>query len=275
MSSVLGTNMFTYCNNNPVNQTDPEGTNAYWLQFGDAVKVGPAKFGHTSLLLQDAYNNWWYFYWGPKHVILRPCGKDTFSNTYSLTSYLCGFDPRPHHNYYVYATNVINDKYDIRYKSGSDYYLKCHDKSVTGWMYFLGNFTDSFKYAKTLLTNLYINSNATQLIKKVYENGKATYIYDVCAKTFPSNNVNQIVPDHIIPADYYYSEIKLNSNYKGNLRGYAGLSYNCVQVSMEILLKGTFSGTYHIYYKKLLEIYGHFWEFDMSPNNVYNELKIL
>lgn len=165
MSSVLGTNMFTYCNNNPVNQTDPEGTNAYWLQFGDAVKVGPAKFGHTSLLLQDAYNNWWYFYWGPKHVILRPCGKDTFSNTYSLTSYLCGFDPRPHHNYYVYATNVFVDSEDIN--GIGDYALKCHDGMIKankndsgdGIIRFYGNFATSFKYAKNLLESLYSNSN--------------------------------------------------------------------------------------------------------------------
>lgn len=121
-------------------------------------------------------------------------------------------------------------------------------------MYFLGNFTNSFNCALTLLTNLYANSNATQLIKKVYENGKATYIYDVCAKTIPSNNVNQIVPDHIIPVDYY-SEIKLNSNYTGNIRNYDFLSYNCVQVSTYILLEGTFSGHYQTYRMKIENTY--------------------
>ena len=102
MSNIFGTNMFTYCNNNPVNQIDPEGTDAIWLQFGDAV--GGA--GHTSLLLQDDANTWWYFYWGPKHVILRPCGKDGFTLP-ELNSYLTGFDPRPHHNYYVISYNDI------------------------------------------------------------------------------------------------------------------------------------------------------------------------
>ena len=32
MSSIFGTSMFAYCNNNPVNQVDPEGTDAIWLQ---------------------------------------------------------------------------------------------------------------------------------------------------------------------------------------------------------------------------------------------------
>ena len=65
-----------------------------------------------------------YFYWGPKHVILRPCGKDDFSLS-GLNSYLTGFDLRPKHNYYVYATNVISDNEDIGYGFGDDkYYMK-------------------------------------------------------------------------------------------------------------------------------------------------------
>lgn len=81
-----------------------------------------------------------YFYWGPKHVILRPCGKDDFSLS-GLNSYLTGFDLRPKHNYYVYATNVISDNEDIGYGFGDDkYYMKNHDKSITNWLYFLGDF---------------------------------------------------------------------------------------------------------------------------------------
>ena len=38
-SNIFGTNMFAYCNNNPVNQLDPEGTDAYWVQFGNAVRL--------------------------------------------------------------------------------------------------------------------------------------------------------------------------------------------------------------------------------------------
>ena len=38
-SNIFETNMFAYCNNNPVNQRDPEGTDAYWVQFGNAVRL--------------------------------------------------------------------------------------------------------------------------------------------------------------------------------------------------------------------------------------------
>lgn len=38
-SNIFGTNMFAYCNNNPVNQIDPEGTDAYMVQFGNAVRL--------------------------------------------------------------------------------------------------------------------------------------------------------------------------------------------------------------------------------------------
>ena len=89
-----------------------------------------------------------YFYWGPKHVILRPCGKDDFSLS-GLNSYLTGFDLRPKHNYYVYATNVISD----------NDYMKNHDKSITNWLYFLGDFLGDFskayQYVYSLVNNMY------------------------------------------------------------------------------------------------------------------------
>ena len=186
MSNIFGTNMFTYCNNNPVNQIDPEGTDAIWLQFGDAVPLLWWTEGHTSLLLQDDSNVWWYFYWGPKHAILRPCGKDNFSMA-ELNSYLTGFDPRPHHNYYVYATNVIEDYEDVNYSAGSDYFLKCHDGAIDGTIELGGNFSKSYDYALKLLNDLYFNSNATSLIEPIYENGKKIFLYHVCAKVIPNS----------------------------------------------------------------------------------------
>ena len=68
MSNILGTNMFTYCNNNPVNQVDPEGTDAMWVQNPNAVPIGFRSAGHTSVMIEDASNNWWYFYWGPSSI---------------------------------------------------------------------------------------------------------------------------------------------------------------------------------------------------------------
>lgn len=267
-TDIFGTNMFTYCNNDPINQVDPEGTDAYWLQFGDAVTLFVLNYGeyyygeyynycagHTSLLLQDSLHNWWYFYWGPNHVMLRPCSKDNFSLS-ELNSYLSGFDPRPKHNYYVYATNVISDNEDIGYGLGGDkYYMKNHDKSITNWLYFLGDFSKAYQYAYSLVNNMYWNSNATQLKEYVYENGKPIFIYNVCSKKYNKK------------ADRYYLE-ELKTTNENIIKSYDGTGYNCVQVPMEILLKGTYYGSYHVYYNEIYRL-----RKKCIPNDVYYKLR--
>ena len=149
MSNIFGTNMFTYCNNNPVNQIDPEGTDAIWLQNPNAVNLFFGNAGHTSIMLQDATNCWWYFYLGNTDVIFRPCGSDSFSLE-SLNTYLRGFDPRPYHNYYVKS-------YDI----GGTY-----TKSI----YFYGCFYDSFFYVFDRLTDIAKYKGKTVEYDKFYEN---------------------------------------------------------------------------------------------------------
>lgn len=280
MSSIFGTNMFTYCNNNSVNQVDPEGTDAYWLQFEDAVRTGfkhavyydrygvlvveeipEIVFGHTSLLLQDSVNNWWYFYWGPKQAMLRPCGKDNFSLS-ELNSYLTGFDPRPHHNYYVYATNVMPESQDINYSNGSNYYLKLFDFSATHMFKFKGRFNDSYEYAKDILEWLKIKSNATQLCQTIYENGVKYTMYHVCVKSEGDTT-----------SGYYYKDIKLKEGYENNAPGIKRLIYdfssnNCAQVSTEILHKGTFSENYDKYRRRIESLIGSVggkW-----PNNAFD-----
>ena len=254
-SNIFGTNMFAYCNNNWVNQIDPEGTDAYWVQFGNAVNG----MGHTSLLLQDSVNNWWYFYWGPKHAILRPCGKKDFTIE-ELNSYLNGFDPRKGYNLYVYALNAIDSNDDIN--GSGEYATKLHDNSADGLIRLNGNFTKSLKYAKELLEKLYSNSNANQLTKTIYENGKKINIYDVC--NIYKENINQYVPDHTTPAGYHYLEIKGN----GKCKSYDLFSYNCVQASMDILLKGTFYGHYEKQRNIIIKN-----RKGCVPNYIYNKLK--
>ena len=93
-SNILGTNMFAYCNNNPVNQIDPEGTDAIWLQDIDAVKG----CGHTSLMIQDELNFWWFTYWGDTEIAAFHYGHGNINEFNSLIDYC--FDPRQFHNYY-------------------------------------------------------------------------------------------------------------------------------------------------------------------------------
>ena len=228
-TDIFGTNMFTYCNNDPINQIDPEGTDAKWVQFSE----GAGGWGHTSLLLQDDSNNWWYFYWGPKHAILRPCGKDDFTIA-ELNSYLTGFDPRAKHNYYVYAINVFSDVEDIN--RGGDYALKLNDGLVTGGIVFSGNYSGSYEYAVNLLCDLYINSDANQFFKAFMENNKKVLMYDIATKYIES--VNQYVPDNISIIGYHYIDINAN----GKCNSYDLISYNCVEASIDVL---THSGVKH------------------------------
>ncbi len=62
----LSTNMFAYCENNAVMQTDPTGADAWWIQSPKSANG----FGHTSLLIQEKSGYWWYFYWGDKSIQL-------------------------------------------------------------------------------------------------------------------------------------------------------------------------------------------------------------
>lgn len=195
---------------------------------------------------------------GSTQAILRPCGKDNFSVA-ELNSYLTGFDPRPHHNYYVYATNVIKDYEDVNYSAGSDYFLKCHDGAIK----FSGNFKYSFEYAKDLLKRLFINSNANQLCKTIYENGKKYTMYHVCEKVY--------LP-YVGTPIYYYKDIKATNN---KVRSYSITSNNCVQVSIKVLRQGSFSDSSQKYKDKIDEIYKRIILGKMVPNQVYNSLKVI
>ena len=64
--SPLSTNMFAYCENNHLYRLDKNGQDAAWIQAPNSV--GPA--GHTSLLIKEKKDYWWYFYWGPDSIQL-------------------------------------------------------------------------------------------------------------------------------------------------------------------------------------------------------------
>ena len=241
MSSIFGTNMFTYCNNNPVNQVDPEGTDAMWVQFSNAVQIvdsmefnldfklglmefgisittEPVQLGHTSLLVEDDCGVWWYFYWGDKHMFLRPCGTSNFTSVPILNSYLSGFDPRWYHNYYVYATNVFDDSQDTGYNSLNDdpskYNNKVHDGLVTGMMFFTGDFVDSYRYCYE------------QIKKAAKKEGK----HDISKYTFNYHEGNKTI-------GIIHLFNKNSSGEYSNLKYYNVGFRNCVQQTIKALKK--------------------------------------
>ena len=223
-TDIFGTNMFNYCNNDPINQVDPKGTDAIWLQNFDAVSYA----GHTSIMVQDALNTWWYFYWGDTDAIFRPCGNDAFSLE-MLNSYLYGFDPRPHHNYYVKA-------YDI----GGVY-----DASI----YMYGDFCASFTYILDRFVNLAVRKNEKVEYDTFYENGKKTY-----AIHFHGNdNYFLIFKSCVSMSLYALLRGKYSSYYYGNHVSYI---YFCLNRSLTdpipnlvfLSIKGLFDGNVNYLY---------------------------
>ncbi|MBQ7247436.1 MAG: RHS repeat-associated core domain-containing protein [Lachnospiraceae bacterium] len=61
---LQGLNVFQYCKNNPINMLDSNGFDAIWIQEGNEARG----MGHSGLLVQDENEDWFYFYWGPRHA---------------------------------------------------------------------------------------------------------------------------------------------------------------------------------------------------------------
>lgn len=65
--------------------------------------------------------------------------------------------------------------------------------------------------------------------------------------------------------------VKLRSTDK-NIKSYDGVFYNCVQASMDVLLKGCFYADFQRYKNVIGEIYYNSW-FSLYPNYVYVKLR--
>ena len=242
-SNILGTNMFTYCNNNPVNQIDPEGTNAIWLQFTEAVNG----LGHTSLMVQDDYGAWWYFYWSDKHIIFRPCVTKNFT-LQQVNSYLNGFDSRPGNNFYVKSFNAIHktEFYDpnqdiVNITGDEKYYLSIRDGMATTSYIMQGDFVESYNFLYNLTISTYAENYqfVNNIGEYVYENGEKIFIYHVCNKQYRTIKYYDVTGCYVSRNFYYYDNI--TSSVIFSINGYNIAVRNCVQVSMVALLKGTFS----------------------------------
>ena len=102
---------------------------------------------------------------------------------------------------------------------------------------------------------MYSWSNANNLKFTFYENGKRITIFDVCARV----------------SDYSDGKVRLDDVHTTNVdinRDYNLFDYNCVQVSMQTLLKGKFYSYYEHRRNILNENKNRF-----IPNYVYEKLK--
>lgn len=198
----LSTNMFAYCENNPISKVDPDGDDAWWIQ--DTHNV--FDYGHTSLLIQEARGKWWYFYWGIELMLIYigTCTKANLNERLRTAYYIdpaCIFTKFRHYLYTGYYDNIV-----------------CLH----------GDFRNSLVFIKTLFSKDYRNYKTT------------TY----------NNRYNMVC---------YIKKINWN---------YRLISKNCMQMSCEALIKGTFrynDSQYGIFLNKLKKC--------VIPNNAYNIFK--
>ena len=102
---------------------------------------------------------------------------------------------------------------------------------------------------------MYSWSNVNNLKFTCYENGKRIVIYDVCERARDYRTGNEWLND------LHTTNYELNREY--DLDG-----YNCVQVSIEVLLEGSFNKQY-VKYKNKIDSYN----LKFIPNNIFGELK--
>ena len=144
--SVLGYNLYTYCEGNPIVNADFEGTDAQLILDFDNNDGGLLVLGHIALLIQDKKGQWY------------------------LTEY--NFDENG--NYKVMFSKGMG-KYTKKYNSLKNYI------GFEGWkfLYIKGDFTKSLDYAKSKVNDdlggyhLLFN-NCLHYVKDVLKRGKAS-----------------------------------------------------------------------------------------------------
>ncbi len=107
--------MYVYCGNDGVNQVDPSGHDAIWLNSSKSA----SGFGHAALLIKNSHGKWDYLSYTGDGLL-----KKTLSNYYSKANYR-------------FVLQFINDKYRNEYRNKGDMgpydgyiYLKGKFKSV-------------------------------------------------------------------------------------------------------------------------------------------------
>ena len=80
-----GYNWYVYGNQNPVVFVDPVGQDAIVVTTGTMSVYGNA---HTSVLVQDYGDNWYYFYWGNKNALLMEVPTNSLTNLDAFNTWL-------------------------------------------------------------------------------------------------------------------------------------------------------------------------------------------
>ena len=217
--SPLSTNMYAYCENNAVHKHDANGEDAWWIQSPDSAPFLGIHNGHTSLLIQEKPGYWWYFYWSGESIQLL------FIGTTSLKE-LTGYVDR--------MLIMYNRVYDLDLE-----YDDCYKYKIS----FSGDFSNSLKWVENYISKLLLRTYLLRYNPQVSDWNHIWYYYDVTR--IKSSRENYLYKGKYRP---YSKLIVFNNN-----PNYYLLTNNCMHMSIEALLKGSFKSNDY-YYKKTLKL---------------------
>ncbi len=160
----LGSNLYAYCLNNPVNYIDIQGTDAYWIT--DSKTLGG--LGHASLLIKIK-DSWYYFYFGAKNFTKPVNG----------------------------PANVIFEKISVKFKNGIIDFNNLNkqlkgktNKTFTGSKAYKGNGYDSFVYIEGDFNAAY--KYVTKVVKKMKYNVIKENCAWLCIEVLQQGKISQI-----------------------------------------------------------------------------------
>ena len=175
-------NLYSYCDNDSVNMSDPDGTDAVWLQANKQV----AGLGHTGLLIQDKNGVWWHFFWGNSRGGIS--GKSGADNGCRLIKYSGNIDLKS-----INASGVYGGTY-------------------TGMIYFKGNFSASYNYAVNATKSYFLLwNNCMQVCIDALRKGKFTQS-DLCYKTFLFKIRSNVIPNAAYSRLFVFNKITVMWN---------------------------------------------------------------
>lgn len=207
--SPLSTNMFAYCENNPLYKTDSNGKDAAWIQSPSSV----AGQGHTSLLIRESSDCWWYLYWGNNSVYMMFLPA---SNLEQLNTRI------------KRTLNVFNLLYGKRISFDDKY-----EKSLL----FRGNFVSCIKAFRN---KLYVAQklSKTGYLSLTFNPAITTKEYNAMIKNLATVKKNLKKSLHV----YHHGKQRPASLFMvGKNVKYSLFGYNCMDLSMEILAYGSLS----------------------------------
>lgn len=199
----MSQNLYVYCCNEPITQSDPSGFDAIIVTDEDAL----GGLGHTSALFQDSNEDWYYYYWGDKNVAVEKVDdKDALKSIDKLNAWLHSKEKDKRY-YGGNYTESIYVKGDFTASLEEAKFLESHYENVYG----RGN--DNKDY--DLLTNNCSERTFRELdLGKLNDGTKVSSIIKN-ASNIPSDQYNLAeasLCNHAFTLDQYKSQIKAYIN---------------------------------------------------------------